>query len=100
CSDCCPRATTGQATAVPTSVMNSRRLIASPEAQDGASYRLRSASLRDSPMSALGQKRTSGDVKRGPPRGLSPKFDFVKGGSVLLPASPEQRGRNWCRIRH
>jgi len=38
--------------------MNSRRRIASPEAQDKASWRLKRATLRDDPMSALGQKQT------------------------------------------
>lgn len=42
--DCCARVASGQAvktvTAVPQCVMNSRRLIASPEAQDEASYRV------------------------------------------------------------
>src|SRR5262249_31143053 len=38
-SPCCARATSGQAAAAPLrSVMNSRRRIAAPEAQDGASY--------------------------------------------------------------
>ena len=35
-----------------------RRLIASPEAQDKASYRFKSSSVREGPMSALGQKQT------------------------------------------
>jgi hypothetical protein len=41
-----------RAAAPPISVMNSRRLIASPEVQDKASYQVKLA------MSALGQKRT------------------------------------------
>src|SRR5262249_41653918 len=46
----------------PINEMNSRRLIASPEAQDKASYRqtspLEGGSEMTPPMSALGQKRT------------------------------------------
>ena len=43
-SPCCARAASGHAAAAPpSSVMNSRRLIAAPEAQDEASYRLRLA---------------------------------------------------------
>jgi hypothetical protein len=38
--------------------MNSRRLIASTEAQDKASYRLKITLGMGRPMSALGQKRT------------------------------------------
>ena len=40
------------------SVMNSRRRIASPEAQGQASYRLKLVTERGAAMSALGQKRT------------------------------------------
>ena len=46
-SGCCARATAGHATALPTSVMNSRRLIASPEPQDKASCRLKLAHLKE-----------------------------------------------------
>ena len=67
-ADFCARATSGQVVAAPISVMNSRRLIASPEAQDKASYRLtlalwkrpgevRRKLMVGQPMSALGQKR-------------------------------------------
>jgi len=58
--------------------MNSRRLIASPEAQDKAWYRIKLAHFKEpQPMSALGQKRTcavhysmsalplKADIKRG-----------------------------------
>ena len=44
-SSCCARAASGQAVATPPR-MNSRRLIASPEAEDKASYRLRLASRK------------------------------------------------------
>ena len=40
------------------SVMNSRRFIASPEAQDGAIVTVQMGPLREDLMSALGQKRT------------------------------------------
>src|SRR5262249_51445518 len=42
CSDCCARAARGQAAAAEpaTTLMNSRRLIASPQAQHWVSYRL------------------------------------------------------------
>ena len=58
-SACCARAASGHTAAPPSSVMNSRRLIASPEAQDKASYRLKLAHRKGpQPMSALGHKRT------------------------------------------
>ena len=38
--------------------MNSRRLIASPEAKDRASYRQKLVHWKGPPMSALGQKQT------------------------------------------
>jgi hypothetical protein len=59
-SPCCARTVKGHAAAAPlTSLMNSRRLIASPEAQDKASSRLKLAHFKGpQPMSALGQKRT------------------------------------------
>src|SRR5262245_43346635 len=70
CSGCCARTTSGHATAAPPkSVMNSRRLIASSEAQDKASYSPKLAywkgvgwevrqRLFTRPMSALGHKQT------------------------------------------
>src|SRR5215510_14393001 len=55
-SACCARTASGQerqdAAALQSSVINSRRFIASPEAQDKASYQVEFA------MSALGQKQT------------------------------------------
>src|SRR5262249_35068828 len=44
--------------APPSNLMNSRRFIATPDAQDAAWYRVKRDSLRDVSMSALGQKRT------------------------------------------
>src|SRR5262245_19415130 len=46
------------AAATPISVSNLRRLIASPEAQDKASYRSELGDWKWQPMSALGQKQT------------------------------------------
>ena len=62
-SDCCARTPSGHvAAATPINEMNSRRLIASPEAQDKASYRLKVAHRKGgvaySAMSALGHKQT------------------------------------------
>src|SRR5262245_26781194 len=57
-TDCCARAISGHAAAPLRSDMNSRRLIASPEAKDSPSYRFDRASLRDHSMSALGHKQT------------------------------------------
>jgi hypothetical protein len=58
--------------------MNSRRLIASPEGQDEALYRLklaqRKGSLSDQPMSALGQKQTFAVQNR--MSALPPKADM------------------------
>ena len=65
CPDCCARKASGQATAEPpTSVMNSRRLIAFPEAKDKQSYRFTSAAMHkiavkyQAHTSALGQQTT------------------------------------------
>src|SRR5262249_15394673 len=60
---CWARAASGQTTTVrPTKLINSRRLIAAPEAQDRASYRAQEHSGRAErkacKMSALGQKQT------------------------------------------
>src|SRR4029079_5022132 len=56
---CCARTENGQpAVAPPSNLMNSRRLIATPDAQDAAWYRVTRDSLRDVLMSALGQKQT------------------------------------------
>src|SRR5262249_55070863 len=55
---CCAWAANGHVATEPLrSVMNSRRLIATPEAQDRASYRLKT-STSEGAMSALGQKQT------------------------------------------
>src|SRR5262249_41349306 len=57
--DDCARAENGQAAvAPPSNLMNSRRLIATPDAQDAAWYRVKRDSLRDVSMSALGHKQT------------------------------------------
>src|SRR5262252_5524052 len=57
--DGCARTENGQpAVAPPSNLMNSRRLIATPDAQDAAWYRVKRDSLRDVSMSALGQKQT------------------------------------------
>src|SRR3974377_2324600 len=65
CPDCCACKASGQATAEPpTSVMNSRRLIAFPEAKDKQSYRFTSAAMHkiavkyQAHTSALGQQTT------------------------------------------
>src|SRR5262249_14256613 len=62
-SDCCATAASGQVAVEPAiTFMKSRRLIASPEAQDKASCGINVAhwkgSRRGQPMSALGQKQT------------------------------------------
>src|SRR5262245_5366004 len=70
----CDRAASGQATDAPRSDKNSRRLIASLEAQDSASYQLKPISRRgpkQGQMSALGQKQTHAVQQR--MSGLPPK---------------------------
>src|SRR5262249_52296896 len=68
-SVCCANAVTGHVAAAPmTTLMNARRLISPPEAQDKASYQVELA------MSALGQKRTLGHVRA--MSALPPKADI------------------------
>src|SRR5262245_45558172 len=55
---CSARAASGHTVAAEPAIMKSRRLIGAPEAWDSKSYWFRRGSLRDDPMSALGQKRT------------------------------------------
>src|SRR5262245_30212190 len=55
---CSARAASGHTVAAEPAIMKSRRLIGAPEAWDSKSYWFRRGSLRDNPMSALGQEQT------------------------------------------
>src|SRR5215475_873875 len=94
-SDCCATAASGQVAVEPAiTFMKSRRLIASPEAQDKASCGINVAHWkvrrRGQPMSALGQKRTCA-VQNGmsalPPKATSNATDGMpaKGQKRTLP---------------
>src|SRR5262249_31869940 len=64
-SDCCARAANGQAAATPPRrVMTSRRRIASPGAQDKASYRLRLAHRKEPTDVRFGSKADMCSAKR------------------------------------
>ena len=68
-SGCCARAASGHAAAPPSSVMNSRRLIAAPEAQErhrngSNSPIVKGPAYATVVMSALGHKRTCADNLR------------------------------------
>src|SRR5262249_3743495 len=82
CSRCCARTAVGHMTvAPPRSMMNSRRLIAPPEAQDEASYRFKPVLGKAPPMSALGQKRTLEQVRV--MSALPPKADIRIGSDYV-----------------
>ena len=92
----------GPAAAAPlTSLMNSRRLIFAPEAQDKASSRLKLAHFKGpQPMSALGHKRTCAAQKA--MSALTPKADmcsaqadvrFVPIADIKSSLSPGQHRR-------
>src|SRR5262245_20471525 len=86
--DGCARTENGQiAVAPPSNLMNSRRLIATPDAQDAAWYRVKRDSLRDVSMSALGQKQTHAVQQRmsGLPPIATGKADIRKRPCLLYP---------------
>src|SRR5262245_58906552 len=85
---CWARATRGQvAAALPRSVINSRRLIASPETNDRTSYRQKLALWKGALMSALGHKPTYAvqNVMSDLPPIATAKAEFRKSPCLLQP---------------
>src|SRR5215475_9391446 len=77
--DGCARTENGQpAVAPPSNLMNSRRLIATPDAQEAAWYRVKPARGKALPMSALGQKQTYAVQKANPLYSRKRTFDCDK----------------------
>jgi hypothetical protein len=64
--DCCARATSGQAAAEPSTVMNSRRLMSVSRAQDMASYLLEQAQRKGPDVSAGMIVERPADIRDGP----------------------------------
>src|SRR5262249_4251046 len=87
-ADCCARAESGHAVTVPPrSLMNSRRVIASPEACDKAIVAVQTRPSKGQTMSALGQKQTYApqQAMSALPQIATEKADFRKRSCLLYP---------------